>query len=54
MEAAGPENLRQRYALIFKGVSRSLAVAAQVVKISAAKSYPKAKPLSSPPNRSND
>lgn len=42
LEAAGPENLRQRYALIFQGREPVAAVAAQVVTISAAK-LPKSK-----------
>ena len=37
LESAGPENLRQRYALIFQGREPVAAVAAQVVTISAAK-----------------
>ncbi len=42
LEAAGPENLRQRYALIFQGQTAVAAVAAQVVTINAAK-LPKSK-----------
>jgi hypothetical protein len=42
LEAAGPDNLRQRYALIFQGREAVAAVAAQVVTISAAK-LPKSK-----------
>ena len=42
LETAGPENLRQRYALIFQGREPIAAVAAQVVTISAAK-IPKSK-----------
>ena len=42
LEAAGPENLRQRYALIFQGREAVAAVAAQVVTINAAK-LPKSK-----------
>ncbi|HEX4946206.1 MAG TPA: GNAT family N-acetyltransferase [Blastocatellia bacterium] len=42
LESAGPENLRQRYALIFQGRELVAAVAAQVVTINAAK-LPKSK-----------
>lgn len=42
LETAGPENLRQRYALIFQGQAPVAAVAAQIVTISAAK-LPKSK-----------
>lgn len=42
LESAGPENLRQRYALIFQGREPVAAVAAQVVTINAAK-LPKSK-----------
>ncbi|MBS1809268.1 MAG: GNAT family N-acetyltransferase [Acidobacteria bacterium] len=42
LETAGPENLRQRYALIFQGRDPVAAVAAQVVAINAAK-LPKSK-----------
>ncbi|MBL8203415.1 MAG: GNAT family N-acetyltransferase [Blastocatellia bacterium] len=42
LESAGPENLRQRYALIFQGREPVATVAAQVVTISAAK-LPKSK-----------
>lgn len=42
LETAGPDNLRQRYALIFQGREPVAAVAAQVVTISAAK-LPKSK-----------
>ncbi len=42
LESSGPENLRQRYALIFQGQAAVAAVAAQVVTISAAK-LPKSK-----------
>ena len=42
LESTGPENLRQRYALIFQGREAVAAVAAQVVTISAAK-LPKSK-----------
>lgn len=42
LESAGPENLRQRYALLFQGREPVAAVAAQIVTISAAK-LPKSK-----------
>ena len=42
LESSGPENLRQRYALIFQGQTIVAAVSAQVVTISAAK-LPKSK-----------
>src|SRR5438105_7664118 len=40
LEAAGPENVRQRYALIFRGREAVAALAAQAVSVSAA-SVPK-------------
>ena len=42
LESAGPENLRQRYALIFQGRAPVAAVSAQIVTINAAK-LPKSK-----------
>ncbi len=42
LESAGPENLRQRYAMIFQGQAAVAAVSAQLVTISAAK-LPKSK-----------
>jgi hypothetical protein len=53
LEEVGPENLRQRYAMIFRGREAVAAVAAQIVTLSVAKTQkiPKHKKLAAPLER---